>query len=608
MDRQNILYKEINKVLAPSTIEGMKKWYEYTLDSDYDYVVFVVRRSYLIALMMEQVTRRKMKSGQSLFLTDGSLFLQCETMAEHYREKGKFPSILLCDDVLIHGRNITYLIECLEKRMCELLSDVEEKVIIDALLDSIRIHEIVRSSGRLLIGGKYESRVSYVLMMKPSEWRELANQFSHLIFCSGIANAAYILSENITSEDFKKEKEDGFIETIYHDIKEYTKVEYVEENKHVRALFTLRLIQNPKKQNPDIEEYVAVPLTILPNLDEKETKNLLREIQDKMSLPIYTNEDKEWLQRLECIQGKRTFNELVTLILSIPILQRFKEEYNIITNNTALQKEITKIARNYNDKGIKFTSVFLKKLMEHPILNLEEAKEVILHSIIQDRKVADIYKDNNEKISKEREEKIAEKIEMYFYERAYKEEKQAYEMKQQPYSILAKCSDRKVRGCCFILQELFKGFTQQEIFIGVSYFLLMMDAGILSVSSLASKRIEVVGYAEFAKTGEQALRILPSKFYKYIPMLARMEHSCRRWNLQICNEIEAYGKSKFSDIDPDTVDNLKCFVSKINEIGQTANQWNGDFFTKGNQKKKELIDIQLKHLENYIEYIEHINH
>lgn len=604
MDRQNILDKEINRIMTPSTIEGMRQWYDYTLDSNYDYVVFVVRRSYLIALMMEEITGRKMESDHSIFLTDGSLFLQCETMAKHYKEKGEFPSILLCDDILIHGRNITYLIGCLEKRMCELLSDEEEKVIIDALINAIRIHEIVRSSDRLLIGGKYESRLTYSLIMDPSEWRELANQFSHLIFCSGMANAAYILSDKITSEKFEDVQKDELLETVYQDIKEYTKVEYAKEGKQVRALFTLRLIQNPKT-----EEYVAVPLTILPNLDDRETDILLSEIQNKMD-SSYTDKDREWLERLEKIPGKRTFNELITLILSLPILQEFNKEYSIDSGDEELQKEITKIARNYYDEGNINASDFLNKLINNPILNLEEAKEIVLHSIINDRKVADFSGDNNENISESRKEKIKERIEDYFYERAYREEKKAYEMKQRPYSIFAKCSDRKVRGCGFTLQELFEDFTQEEISVGVSYFLFMMDLGILSVSSLASKGIEVVGYAEFAKTGEQALRILPSRFYEYIPMLARMEHSCRRWNLEIYKEIEAYWQSEFRDIKLDTfdVDDLKWFVSKIYEIGQTANQWNGGFLSKENQKKKEVIEKQLKHLENYIEYIEHTDH
>lgn len=550
-----------------------------------------------------------MESDHSIFLTDGSLFLQCETIAEHYKAKGEFPSILLCDDILIHGRNITYLIECLEKRMCELLPDEDEKVIIDALIGAIKIHEIVRSSDQVLIGGKYESRLSYALMMDPPEWRELANQFSHLIFCSGMANAGYILSENITSEVFGEKQKDGFVETIYQNIKEYTKIEWLEEDNHIRAFFTLRLIQNPKKQDSEIEEYVAAPLAILPNLDKTETEILLSEIQNKMNPSIYTPKDREWLQRLEKIPGKRTFNELVTLILSLPMLQRFKEDYQIVSDEKEQQREIAKIARNYyDDKRSEDVSIFLKKLIDHPILNLEEAKEVVLHSIINDRKVADIYGDNNESIGESREKEIVENMQTYFYERAYKEEKKAYEIKQQPYSILAKCSDRKVRGCGFTLLDLLKGFTRQEIIIGVSYFLQMMDAGVLSVSSLTSKEKEVIGYSEFAKTGEQALLIRPLEFYEYMPMLTSMGQSCRRWNLEICDEIEAYGRSLYSDITAEIIDSLKWFVSKLHEIGQTANQWNGDFFVKHKLEKKELRERQLGHLIKYIDYVEHTDH
>ncbi|MFG6393876.1 MAG: hypothetical protein K1W24_06785 [Lachnospiraceae bacterium] len=70
---------------------GIQEWYKDIIMSGYDYVVFIVRRSYLLALIMEKITEMDMEENSRLvFLTDSSIILFYSEFARQYRETGLF--------------------------------------------------------------------------------------------------------------------------------------------------------------------------------------------------------------------------------------------------------------------------------------------------------------------------------------------------------------------------------------------------------------------------------------------------------------------------------------------------------------------------------------
>ena len=58
-----LLRKEALEILGEEDLAGLMEWYEDTLESDRSYVVFVVRRSYILALIMEALTGKKMEEN-----------------------------------------------------------------------------------------------------------------------------------------------------------------------------------------------------------------------------------------------------------------------------------------------------------------------------------------------------------------------------------------------------------------------------------------------------------------------------------------------------------------------------------------------------------------
>ena len=126
MNNKNIAIGGIISRIFDEEIErDMYQWYEDTVSGECDYVVFVVRRSYILAQILEKATGHYMSDVENtVYLTDASMFLCCSEFAEYYRMNDRFPKILLCDDLFIHGRNLNHILETMEERLEELLWDV----------------------------------------------------------------------------------------------------------------------------------------------------------------------------------------------------------------------------------------------------------------------------------------------------------------------------------------------------------------------------------------------------------------------------------------------------------------------------------------------------
>ena len=83
---------EINAkiTLGPDNYEGIKKWYMSIVDNAQRYTVFMVRRSYLLALLMEEITQKKMTNSLGVinqsdkeFLTDAAFLMRCDELADY---------------------------------------------------------------------------------------------------------------------------------------------------------------------------------------------------------------------------------------------------------------------------------------------------------------------------------------------------------------------------------------------------------------------------------------------------------------------------------------------------------------------------------------------
>jgi len=184
-------------LLGDSDYKGINQWFQRIFESRCDYVIFPAR-SYLFALVMERAAGKKLEENSSAtFLTDGSAFLFCEELAETYKQKGYFPSILLCDVILVHGRNLNHFLEGMEERLCNLLSDYDKYNIMNAFAESVYINVYAKREPCMILS-RYELNIRDMIKIDNTYIHELSNKISALILSSGMPNTCCLYSEHLT--------------------------------------------------------------------------------------------------------------------------------------------------------------------------------------------------------------------------------------------------------------------------------------------------------------------------------------------------------------------------------------------------------------------------
>lgn len=557
-------------LLGTKVLSEMEKWYQSVITADCEYVVFLVRRSYVLALLMEIITKKSMETeGGITVITDAALFLQCEKIAGYYRKYGRFPRILLCDDIMIHGRNMNYFLKTLETRLLDLIPEEDEEEIKAALASAITLCVFTRNDAQLLLLGRYEYRLHFRRREEQCFWRELSSNISELILRSGIGNACYIYSENISDETFAETliaNDPAYVFTSYQNTRQYAWVDVLKAGDKVKAILSVRLVKGVGAQG-----YRVLPFIFLPNLAKTETQKLMQSVLKAAALEEYLTPFEELWKR----EGKRTYNELLTLMLSNVILQEFNKKYKIAVPEKEKEQEFSKLARNYNSGDEQKTKEFLKKIVAGTGFGVARLTELLQECLSEDSWISQLGSEDFLKGN------ICSNIEKYFYERASREEKEAVELSRELYYPTPRRTHRNARGCCFVMRELFEHYTEDEVKLGTAYFLQMMDAGVLSLSSYAPSNVEVVGFAQFAKGGEMSLSLKPLEFYKYIPLLAKMQWVSRQTGRSLEEEVNGYWENiSRKGIQYKEKDEVLEFLEKLKQMGQTPQDWDGDYLCK----------------------------
>ena len=593
------LFNFISKEEVEQKLPGVFQWYENVLEPKWEYVVFIVRRSYLLALLLEELSEKKLEDNEkTTFLTDAALILRCTKMARRYKETGKFPKILLCDDLLLHGRNINHLIDTLHRILCELLPNEDEERIRDALVEAIQIQVYIRAEGSILLYGRYLGKLSYIYKGTTKCLYKHSSNISELILQSGMANAGYIYSKCISAPEMEWVKASVDLQcTQYQNTTQYTYIRYVGKNIK-KAILTVRFVKDRRGNHG----YRVIPMVFLPNLDDGVTRMILERIAERMN----SKDFRSLMDSLYRIRGKRSFNELLTLVLSNVLLYEFQEKYQFEIQKEEEQAECLKLARNYNFNTLRQAKNCLNEVLYTKLFTIKELTQMLDETIPEEFGFLE-FADRNQDSQKPSREQIVHRIEDYFYDRGCEEEKKAIELTKIPYFMGARFSERAVRGCCFTLQQLHRGYSQKETTMSMAYFLQMMDAGIVSLSSYASKRMDVVGFAQLSKAGEQSLLINPLRVYEYIPLLSAIQKECDRWGINWQRELERYCRAVNTGFDDEEKRKMIQFVQTLESMEQKVADWDEDYTDKkhfeDSEQKAQFEKRRQAHKENYLKYL-----
>lgn len=587
-------------IMGEEVCSEIQEWYRQMTMSNARYVVYIVRRCYMLALLMEHITGVNMKdNGEREFLTDASFFLRCDELADYYRKYNQFPRILLCDDILIHGRNINHFLKMLEDRLCELLPEYEEGEIQTALVAAMKIHVYVRSDMPLLLLGRYELSLEYCRKEDASFWRRVSSNISTLILRADMANACYIFSESVPQTIYHEiVKKDEWYKTVFQNTIQYAYVDYLKDNDLLKAIYTIRIV---KAQRSD--DYRAIPFVFLPNLSGEETDAMKNAIFDKLRYCEKWRNIEKYIDSLSEINGKRLFNEWFTLLISQTLLNHFNSKFDLKIDFEGQEylSERAKLIRNYNAYEEDITSEILDFTLQQDVLTIDDLND-IFRTCIGEHFIMEMssFKQDDEGVNKAL---IRERMEDYFYQNGIMEEISAYELTQISYVPTKRRHMRRVRGCGFTLAALAESsgvLSKAKLDCIMAYFLQMMDAGVLALSSYSSRETKVVGYAQFAKAGEQSLQLYPLRFYEYIPLLVRIYRRCMLNRIDFKNEIEMFFLSRYCEIEEVKKKAILDFVSNMLSVGQTPYDWNGNYLMKIDLERKNGETSKIDGLFRYM--------
>lgn len=574
----------INKAIAifgNSVLNDFLKWYTYTLEPEWAYVVHIARRSYILALIMEKVSGKKMEEESAAsFLTDSAFFLRCQELADYYRQHGRFPRILVCDDIMLHGRGINHTMEMMERGLCRILSDFKPEKVTLSFAEDVKVHVHTLSDTPLLLYSKYYRRMHF-MQKKPLDCcHQFSSSISLLISRVNIANACYIFTKYLPEEQFARINDlASYTRTEYQRTVQYVKIDYVHNADKVLAVLSLRLTRIGKDGG-----YRAAPFVFLPKLDAEESSILY----DKIVTNIPDEDCREWLSGLYEFNGKRTANELISLLLSNVLLQSFCETYDIPSGRNDYEQELTKLTRNYNQYGFEYTKQMLDRLLCMKLFTVSEMKDLLYQTAAAKSFVMKLEKKELTKPTIDAEN-IKQRIENYFYEKGFEDEKSAYKLNNMPYYRTMHRSIRCACDCCDTLAQLCRGYAETESKYCIAYFLQMMDGGVTGVSSYAPNHVNVAGFAQFAKAGEQALLIEPLRMEAYIPMLDSMQQVCSRWRFSFEQELDRYLTAFPQLYSAETVEKIQTLVSKLKQMGHTPSDWFGSYVARQDMDEAEAL-------------------
>lgn len=167
-------------------------WYQNAVVG-FDYVAAITRRcpNWIEAEIQNRSTR---PPAFETLLTENGLLMQAEEIADHYREFGRFPSIALLDDVLVHGRGLNMFLRTFLELLAACLNLDDPETLLDDLCKSLTLFMLVTNDAPILLRQEYQWRLQFKSIARENEWRGISCHISESIFRSETANTSYVVS------------------------------------------------------------------------------------------------------------------------------------------------------------------------------------------------------------------------------------------------------------------------------------------------------------------------------------------------------------------------------------------------------------------------------
>lgn len=550
-----IEYTQMNKFLV--FIDHIKQ-----MASEYDYVCARERRCFnLVARFLPEVD----------MISTRALTLKYAEIADYYRENGRFPRILILDDLMIHGRGIAKLLQQLEDMLVIKLLDMGvlkksenyRYMVYRDLADAVTIYVYARNAGVIFLADGYQEKIRAVKKLYADEMRDLSLQLSRKMGQWDIANTSYVYSirsEVITDcllaqKDGRIGSSDWVRKTWSYGSEAMVLYVRLHGRKSVNRIDTIRFFpgrcsdkqpwRDPLPLLTSFSFFGDLQESTLRILFEK-VSSILKEAGLNNLADILKEEPNDQINFVLL----QTQIQLISFILSVAMLLDFcidvipQDRFDDIM----MQGDIWKISRNFGRLAdirpelMQLRKKALRNKLKDTILRVidVEAEELIQVNPLD----ALERLESNCNPTRTHMAFVNNEVRRAIYHVGMTSEKKAYEQSAHPYRFMPEeYQEHPGRDGVISLRELAEkkqfGSCAESVFSYLASFVAMMDSCAVSVrtKSMLGRNGERK-VCTLAKAGEMASFYLPEKVAMFVPVFAVLElntfdtPSARKRNLE----------------------------------------------------------------------------
>lgn len=582
--------------------EKLWMYYKTIWNDPAEYKVLIARR---MLNLNEALLKKWNANNKEQYFNDGimsniAFLLSAKDIADRYARKNTFPRILICDDIMLHGRGISNLLDRFRQIVVNRLKEKQgtidtEQLDID-LRNSIRIYLFSRNKDDSLLFNKSAYRLHTILVLPVNYLRELSYFISLYLLNSGIPNTSYVISAELSWRHWNVINSVENLNSEYY-FRYMQKRQDVFFRKRGKRFFETIRMYCPY-DNPRLG-CTLTSLPIFPDMYEESINKLCKQITEFLGGYNEYNHMRDILSQRD-LELMKPRMQMLSFLYSILSLADFCRQYLYLEENELykimINGDINKIIINFDDsqpfrrevlsliKDICFDQAIGRTLWMYAEDVISESDE--LSTSKKTTAITGKFEyikgpDNAQRI------KINHRAENIFYAIGMKAEIEAYNhlRKTEKYRPNYSMVDRT--SFWDYLKEMTGSIEEHNI---GSVFGLM-DSGLIAMNLEAIKEKDCNQFKvqTVLKAGEMATYILPRRFSVFIPAFAKVERYYGGIYKQPQDIISAfidylqdYCYQQDNTIDSrdlkllKSLEELKSYLLMLYEAGQRFRDWNID--------------------------------
>lgn len=189
-------------ILHDSDYHGFCTFFKDIWASKHEYVVIFARRCYALNNVFLRIffEEKERQEKAERIISQNALLLYADEFANHYKKSGVFPSVLLVDDVMLHGRGMAKLLHDFESLICLELkkswqhanfTENDRYYVHQRLIAAVDISIYAMNKVPVLMDSSFIRRIKYVKQQRSNELKDLSLRISTYLQKANEPNTSY---------------------------------------------------------------------------------------------------------------------------------------------------------------------------------------------------------------------------------------------------------------------------------------------------------------------------------------------------------------------------------------------------------------------------------